>query len=516
MKQYLNWAVAAAAALLSACPGGSGGGGGDGDAPGGTARSYHQTYITFDAETFEPRVTVVNRADFTDRREFISPRFAHLFTGERSGGVLRNAGLGWLFFIHEGHWTRLDLRGDSTLQPQQVSSEALADSCGDPQVIEQAIGSEAGAQLFYSKAGDDAECNTDDDEYLRIGVGDSPGTAPRAGIISGSGRFYSFRNDSGELLGVLAQHDDGQLRLYPPDFSAPTLLGTAGFLMPVSTIRSSGLFAYDNEMHYIDASGTVSPALHTLPGGFWPLLPPVEDDTYAYFTEGLSLYRVRVDGTADAQMISFGEYDFYALVGLTANSIVVAVTAGETTKVLLLDRATAAYTATLQEFPTGAFVTTSITRHAPLLYSTFDGTAVIAQRLDADDTLSSGSVDSIWSGLQFSPDWPLSGFSGGWMPVDPPVIGAFQTTNFTLFETDPETEVSLVDLASGARTLLVRGIDDLSFQVFATGADGMGFVSREIPGTGSYQTDVFSFDLDDHRFEWHTEGTPDHDFPYSF
>jgi hypothetical protein len=509
MKHAVNMAVAGLAILLSACSGG-----GD-EAPPPPAdqpqlKDYYQGFATLDNDTGEQTLTLVNVADFGQKIALGSVTdLTGLYAGTRDGNLIRDIRPHSAYFIQGNRWQRVRLRHGQSQVPAQVSSDALADSCMDPRLVEPTLGSEAGAVLFYSTAGPDTICFNDDDVYRRIGINDSAGTAPAAGVIAVN--LIEFRDGNGALLSLLAQAWDGTLRLYAADFSSSTILPASGWLTRLTAVGSSGLFELNGQIRRLDWTGAISAPLHTVLEQiqYWDA---VADATHYYFMDGgyavpNSLHRVRLDGTAVSEQFPGGG----RLLGLTASKIIVF---DGSSQVLAVDKdpASPAEPTVLEE----ANYAFAVHGYAPLLYTTIDyyGNEAVARRLDANGTASTRASNSAWIGVNYAKDWTV----GQWLGTStPPVIGGFEAAfipdifNFGF----PGATVRRVDLAGNA-TAIAPVTGNEFWSVIGIGSVGMGGIYTERPEPQYTQSDVFSFDTDNSRFERHTIETDANEIPYAF
>jgi hypothetical protein len=498
----------ATVALMSAC----GGGGGDGNAAKPPAqlhaRDFYQVYVSQDSDS--ESLVLVDAADFSRRLPLGAVHgYVADYRGTVSGGVLQDLRPDAVFFVQNNAWWRVGLRREDSQGPVQVSSESIAKACGAPVVIRPTADSADGA-LLYAKAGPDDTCATADDVYRRIGLNDAPTVAPKEGPV-GYG-FIDFRDASGNLLSVAARAY-GSARLYQSDLTTFSEL-PQGIDDVLATSADAALVDMGG-MRRVDATGAVSPPLHEIGGYFQG---GIADGDYFYFIDapaGLdaTLFRLALDGSSPSEQLWAPDLEDLQLLGETSTSIVLLAPSedGAGHDLMLLAKSTDGTVAPVfaARIPGIAH---SIWPHAPILIDSAtysSGWHSHAYRLDGDDTLTDLGPDTDWVGLQYPADVPIAellSFRG----VQP--VGAFRVDDFAGVPPGTGATLKWIGVAGAAESILTQ-LDAPGYpRIYSLGPVGMGTIRNP----DFSQTDVFSFDLDDGRFERHTTDTPEYESPLTF
>jgi hypothetical protein len=182
------------------------------------------------------------------------------------------------------------------------------------------------------------------------------------------------------------------------------------------------------------------------------------------------------------------------MIGLTDESIVLAV--GDPAQVMLLPKGAdgAQEPQPLAGVDAGPVVALRFARIPSVLFTVGD----VAYQLDADDTLTTFAGPAAWGGLQYSVDVPLSGY-----PFEGrAATGAFRVEGFDPSRRHLGGTVLLTDFSGGVARTVTEIATEEYFSFSSWGSVGMAVTFDQ-----ASQFDILSFDLDDGRFERHTNGS---------
>jgi len=214
------------------------------------------------------------------------------------------------------------LKGDSKT-PVQVSNETgVADMCEYEWASD--FADHNNTIYIYVLPGADSSCGTFDDEWKMVRVGMDATVSP---IAAKAMDLEIYDTSTGAITGFLAFEGDKIIRCDKNFQSCTDVISfvTEGEVLEDNPFMNAAILWIDDKLyHYNTATGALSAALYTFSGGVAPSsIYSDTDGTHLYFADGNTLYKLPLDGSANASVlttaIAAGEV---SEINLTANRVV--------------------------------------------------------------------------------------------------------------------------------------------------------------------------------------------------
>lgn len=261
-----------------------------------------------------------------------------------------------IYAKNDGKIYKVSALNGSSLAPQQVSNETLADSDNFCTGSVWANYAQPAQSVYaYSLTGDDQDCNSDDDLLQLVHLDMTSTTAP----ISAKPIIVATADlSSGAVSGWLV-NDGGTLRQCSADFAS-----CGGSLAAITRAASELLsLGADAQLLQIDAdlyvyngqSNNLSASIFSLASGK-SVGARTSDASHIYFAVGSSLYRAPLDGSAAASLFHTEPVGYNYKLEPTAHKIIYG-TGLTTQEIKALDKTTAESTslASLSNVESGYF-----------------------------------------------------------------------------------------------------------------------------------------------------------------